>query len=247
MRNSVTVYILIAIITCGSGMAQAEDTPSTQYQSDIFATSSGDLEITFIGHGTLMFHHNGLVVHLDPWSEVGDYTVLPAADVVLLTHDHSDHLDPDALALVRRDDTVVVCPPKCAEALQDPVVMDVGDTREVRGITVEAVSAYNMPRENRHVVHPVGEEIGFILTFGGIRVYIAGETDVIPEMHGITDIDIMFIAMDSKYNITPREAAEAVRIVAPRVLYPYHFIDSDLSVLDDLIEPETEVRIRELK
>lgn len=221
------------------------------FERDVIETSGGDLAVTFIGHGTLLLTWGGKVIHIDPYGKLADYSRLPKADVVFITHHHGDHLDRAALDQVRTEGTIVVLTEKCAEQVEGGVVMKSGDFRTVRDIEVEAVPAYNLvhKRENGEPFHPKGEGNGYVLTFGNTRVYIAGDTENTPEMKALEDIDVAFLPMNLPYTMTPEMVADAVAGFKPKVLYPYHYGDTDTSVLVELLKdkPDTEVRIRKMK
>lgn len=223
--------------------------PAASYETDTFPTSAGDLKITFLGHGSLMLAFQGKVIHVDPFGRVADYAALPKADVIFATHDHFDHLDPDALRHIRRPDTIVVQTELCERKNPGGLVMRNGDTREVAGIRVEAVPAYNIrhKRENGQPFHPRGEGNGYVLTFGDRRVYIAGDTENIPEMKNLQAIDVAFLPMNLPYTMTPEMVADAARMFLPKVLYPYHFGESDTAALVRLLAgTPIEVRIRRM-
>ena len=220
------------------------------YEADVIPTSAGDLTMTFLGHGTLMFEIGGKVIHVDPYGRVADYGSLPKADVVLLTHDHGDHLDPAALAKIRTAATQVVMTAGCADRVDGGIVMANGDHRAVEGIAIEAVPAYNIEHQRSpgHPYHPKGAGNGYILTFGDTRVYVAGDSENTPEMKALTGIDVAFLPMNLPYTMTPEMVADAARAFRPRVVYPYHYGDTDTSKLEKLLsgEPDIEVRIRDL-
>jgi L-ascorbate metabolism protein UlaG (beta-lactamase superfamily) len=221
------------------------------FEKDVIATSCGDLEITFIGHGTLMFVFGGKVIHVDPWSRLADYSRLPKADLVLLTHHHGDHLDPVALKEVRTDSTVVVLTEICAERVDGGVIMKNGDQQTFMGVDVVAIPAYNLvhKRESGEFYHPKGEGNGYIFTCGDTRVYIAGDTENTPEMKSLKDIDYAFLPMNLPYTMTPEMVVDAVSAFKPKVLYPYHYGNTDVSELVELLKDkkDTEVRIRKMQ
>ena len=223
-------------------------TTQKQFETDTIPTSAGDLIITFLGHGTLMLTFNGKHIHVDPFSRVADYSALPAADIVLITHEHRDHLDLEALASVRTAHTAVVLTEACAEQLEGGIIMHNGDTQTVKGIPIKAVPAYNIvhKRENGQPFHPQGAGNGYILTFGDKRVYIAGDTENTPEMKALHDIDCAFLPMNLPYTMTPEMVADAVRAFRPSIVYPYHYGSTDPEKLVALLEdePDIEVRIR---
>ncbi len=221
-----------------------------QYEADVIPTSAGDLKITFLGHGTLMLDFNGNTIHVDPFSRVADYSVLPKADLILITHEHRDHLDQDALAFIRTEETEVILTETCAQQVDGGFVMRNGDVHTAMGVKIQAVPAYNIvhKRETGVPFHPKGIGNGYIMTFGDKRVYVAGDTENIPEMGGLRGIDIAFLPMNLPYTMTPEMVADAAKVIQPKILYPYHFGDTDTSKIVDLLseQPGIEVRIRKM-
>jgi L-ascorbate metabolism protein UlaG (beta-lactamase superfamily) len=221
------------------------------FEKDVINTPAGNLEITFIGHGSLMMSFAGHIIHVDPFSQAGDYSGLPAADLVLITHDHMDHLDLKALKAIRTDKTQIVLTAKCAEKVKEGKVMKNGDSLTVLDIDISAVPAYNMVHKapNGQPFHPKGEGNGYVLTLGGVRVYIAGDTENIPEMDNLKNIDIAFLPMNLPYTMTPEMVADSTKMFSPKVLYPYHYGDTNTSRIIELLKPNknVEVRIRKLK
>ena len=235
----------VLVVAVASG-AVAEE----RFETDIIKTSEGDLEITFIGHATLMFTFGGKVIHVDPWTRLADYGKLPKADVILLTHDHSDHLDTKAVKILRKERTALVLTETCAEKVGGGIVMKNGDTRVVEGFKIEAVPAYNMVhmRSAGQPFHPKGVGNGYVITFGDKRVYVAGDTENTPEMKALQKIDIAFLPMNLPYTMTPEMVADAAKAFKPRILYPYHFSDTDTAKIVDLLKgvEGIEVRIRKM-
>ena len=221
------------------------------YETDLFETTAGDLEITFIGHGTLMFRFNDIVIHIDPVGDMADYNTLPKADIILVTHQHHDHFDSEAIRVLRKDDTWIAAAEVCADDEQDFFVMKNGDTQTVKGLSIEAVPAYNIEhmRSPGNPFHPKGEGNGYVMSFGDKKVYIAADTENIPELKDLSAIDVAFLPMNLPYTMTPEMVAEAALSFQPKILYPYHFGDTESSKLVELLRdhPEIEVRLRDLK
>ena len=221
------------------------------FEEDTVGTSAGELKITFVGHGTLMFTFGQKVIHVDPVSREADYRRMPKGDVILITHEHGDHLEPEAIAVVRKEGTTILLPEKCAPAVIGGTVMNNGDVRTVEGLRLEAVAAYNIvhKRASGQPFHPRGEGNGYITTFGDKRVYVAGDTENIPEMKALKDIDVAFLPMNLPYTMTPEMVADAARAFRPKILYPYHFGQTDTSELVRLLagEKDIEVRIRQME
>ena len=220
------------------------------FETDTIKTSAGDLKMTFIGHGSLMFTFGGKVIHVDPYSKVADYTKLPKADVILLTHEHLDHLDLKALNPVRTPKTLVVLTQTCAKQVEGGMVMNNGDTKIIEGLKIEAVPAYNIiHKRDGQPFHPKGIGNGYIITFGDKRVYVAGDTENIPEMKELKGIDIAFLPMNAPFTMTPEMVADAAKAFTPKILYPYHYGETNTSKLLDLLKDTKgiEVRIRNMK
>jgi len=233
-------------------LAPALSSGQTEFESDTFATSGPVLKITFIGHGTLMFTWGDLIIHIDPVDQMADYSALPDADLILITHEHGDHLNADAIEKISQPATQIIYTALCAEKLSGHTVMANGDEETVLGITIEAVPAYNIVNtrpNNGQPYHPPGSGNGYVLTFGDMRVYVAGDSENTPEMKALTDIDIAFLPMNLPYTMTPEMVADAARAFRPGILYPYHFGDTDTEELVRLLwgEDGIEVRIRDLK
>ena len=221
------------------------------FEKDIIPTSGGDLEITFIGHGTLMFSYNDLIIHVDPVTRYADYSKLPKGDLILITHQHGDHFSKEALDQITTPNTVTIITETVAKELEGGTVMKNWDTKSIKGLNILAVPAYNVvhKRDNGIPFHPKGEGNGYVLTFGNTKVYIGGDTENIPEMKDIPSVDVAFLPMNLPYTMTPEMVAAAARVLKPKILYPYHYGDTDTAELLNLMknEKDTEVRIRNLK
>jgi L-ascorbate metabolism protein UlaG (beta-lactamase superfamily) len=214
-------------------------------QEDTFNTSGGVLKIACLGHGTLMFTFGGKTIHVDPVSNYADYATLPKADVILVTHEHGDHLDARAIKAISTDKTIVVVNPGSSGALPAATVMKNGETKTAAGFTIEAVPAYNPAK----MFHPRGVGNGYVITFADKRVYVAGDTENVPEMKDLKQVDVAFLPMNLPYTMTPEQVAEAARAFRPKVLYPYHFGSSDTAALVNLLKDDKgiEVRIRDMR
>ena len=219
-------------------------------ETDTFPTSRGDLVITFLGHGTLMMSCEGKVIHVDPVGQYGDYKQLPPADLILVTHEHSDHLDLKAIGSIKTAKTEVVAAGSAARQIPGAIIMKNGDTKTVQGFKIEAVPAYNLVhmRSPGMPFHPQGVGNGYIVSCGDKRVYFAGDTENTPEMKNLRGIDIAFLPMNLPYTMTPEMVADAARAFRPKVLYPYHFGSTDTKKIIALLkgDKDIEVRIRKL-
>jgi len=220
------------------------------FEQDIIRTSAGALKITFIGHGTLMFAFDGKIIHVDPVSREADYTDMPKADLILVTHEHGDHLDTKVINMLRKEGTQIVLTKACAEQVAGGIIMQNGDVRTVLGLRIEAVPAYNIVHKRSSGVHfhPKGRGNGYVVTFGDKRVYLAGDTENTPEMKRLKNIDIAFLPMNLPYTMTPEMVADAAKAFKPKILYPYHYGQTDPQQLVNLLKDENiEVRIRKLR
>jgi L-ascorbate metabolism protein UlaG (beta-lactamase superfamily) len=242
------IFFLIPVFV---GLMAFDAAAQGNFQTDILKTSQGDLEITFIGHGSLMFTFNGKVIHVDPFSKLAEYPKLPKADMLLITHEHRDHLDLKAMEAVRTDKTVLVLTKTCAAKLKGGIIMENGGTETVGGLKIEAVPAYNLVHMRSEGIpfHPKGIGNGYVITFGDKRVYVAGDTENIPEMKKLERIDCAFLPMNLPYTMNPEMVADAAKAFKPKILYPYHYGDTDTSNLEQLMKniQDVEIRIRMMK
>jgi L-ascorbate metabolism protein UlaG (beta-lactamase superfamily) len=233
-----------------AAMSASPSLAAGAFETDLLPTAAGDLKITFIGHASLMFEFGGKVIYSDPVGMYGDFTKLPKADLILVGHEHGDHLDPKLIAKLSTAGTKLVLNPSAAAQEKNGIVLKNGEETTIDGIRIEAVPAYNLVhmRSPGMPFHPKGEGNGYILTLGGKRVYIAGDTENIPEMKGLGRIDIAFLPMNLPYTMTPEMVADAVRMLKPAILYPYHTTDTDTAKLQPLLKGEKgiEVRIRRM-
>ena len=197
-----------------------------------------------------MFTYGGKVIHVDPISSATDYTKLPKSDLVLVAHEHGDHMDPKAIQLVSTEKTVVVASPTCAKALPAATILSNGETRTIAGFRVEAVAAYNLvnKRPDGTVYHPKGNGNGYVITFGDRKVYVAGDTENTPEMKSLKGIDIAFLPMN-RPTMTLDMLVDAATALRPRILYVYHYSDNDPATVVERLKDEKgiEVRIRNLR
>ena len=246
MRRASILLLVIVGLFCVSPVSG-----TTMFEKDNLLTSAGVLEVTFIGHGTLMLQFDGKVIHVDPVAKFADYATMPKADIIFLTHHHGDHLEAGALMHLRTEQTKVVLTELCAEKVEGGMIMKSGDVIKVDGIGVEAVPAYNLvhKRESGDFFHPKGDGNGYVLSFGDTKVYIAGDTENTPEMKALKGIDYAFLPMNLPYTMTPEMVADATLAFRPKVLYPYHFGETDTSKIVTLLkgEKDIEVRLRKMK
>ena len=229
--------------------------PVTAFETERFRAPGGaTVDITLIKHASLGISYKGLSIQVDPVISLGDNTTdyatfFPEADYILVTHEHGDHFDKDALGLLGGK---IVTNANCFRLLesdkmksQAQVLANGKSLTLQEGISVEAVPAYNTT-PGREQVHPQGRDNGYILSLDGFRIYIAGDTEDIPEMADIKDIDVAFLPCNQPYTMTPEQCINAARMVNPKVLFPYHFGQTDVSGIPEAL-PGIDVRIRNMQ
>ncbi|HSR13694.1 MAG TPA: MBL fold metallo-hydrolase [Thermodesulfobacteriota bacterium] len=246
MMRTVLMIVCLSMGGVVMGSAAAQD----KLETDVIATSAGNLEVAFIGHGTMMMKFSGKVIHIDPWTQLADYAGQPKADLILVTHEHRDHLDVKAVEILRKENTVVIAPGIAAQQIKGARVLKNGETATVEWIKIESVPAYNLvhKRDTGVPFHPKGDGNGYVVTFGDKIVYIAGDTENTPEMRALKGIDIAFLPMNLPFTMTPEMVADAALAFRPKVLYPYHFGETDTAKMISLLKDSgIEVRIRKMK
>lgn len=225
------------------------NTPS--YPTDtIPAPDGGEVKFTFFKHASLCIEAGGRRIYVDPVSQYAEYARLPKADIVLITHSHYDHLDRAATDDITTRNSIIVCDRTSAETFDgECITMTPGSTaRPAEGITIEAVAAYNTS-EGHTGFHPKArEDCGYVVTLGGgLRIYIAGDTEPTPEMLALRDIDAAFLPVNQPYTMTVDQAAEAVKTIRPRIFYPYHYGEvedrTDIGRLKRELQDVTDVRV----
>jgi L-ascorbate metabolism protein UlaG (beta-lactamase superfamily) len=216
------------------------------FETDIFKTAAGELKITFIGHGSLLFYFNHLNIYIDPFSQLADFSLLPKADFIFITHQHQDHFDSAAIEKLRRKNTQIFLTAACQPAPPASRVLKNGDHIMMQGMDITVVPAYNIvhKRDNGVPFHPRGEGNGYVFTFSDLRVYVAGDTENIPEMADLKNIAVAFLPMNLPYTMTPEMTAKAAKSFKPRILYPYHFGTTDPRQLPPLLADESEITVR---
>ena len=220
------------------------------YEVDSFTTQSGKtVKIHALVHSSMLIEFDGWNIYVDPVTKLGDktidYSTMPKANFIFITHEHFDHLDTAAIKLLTGDNTQLITNQRCADMLGYGTVMANGDILQLADdFSVEAVPAYNTT-EGHQNFHPKGRDNGFILTLDGLKIYIAGDTEDIPEMAELKDIDIAFLPCNQPYTMTVEQLLNAARIVKPKVLFPYHYGQADVSEIPSQLEADgIEMRIR---
>ena len=225
---------------------QKAGNPTTTVETDVFTTTGGRLvKLHALVHASICIEYDGKTVYIDPVAKLRDRTVdyetLPKADIILVTHEHFDHYDTATLKALACEDLVMNN--RCVELYGSGTAMGNGERLTLDGnIALEAVPAYNTTAEHQQF-HPRGRDNGYILTLDGLRIYIAGDTEDIPEMAELKDIDIAFLPCNQPFTMTTDQLVRAAQMVQPKVLFPYHYGETDVSGLPARLT-DIDVRIR---
>ena len=218
--------------------------PLSRFEMDELSTSLGPLKIHFLGHASLLFVFRGLNIYIDPFSRVADFSVLPKADILLITHEHSDHFDLKAINQIKNEKTRIILNESSAKQFGGGIILHNEEETVVEGLKVKAVAAYNVinKKTDGQPWHAKGNGNGYILSFGDKTLYAAGDTENIPEMKNLRDIDFAFLPMNLQM------VADAAASIKPGILYPYHYGDTKMEPLITLMQnvKGVELRIRKM-
>ena len=237
-------FILVFLLGVSTLFAQ-------EFEVDSFEIGGGkNLDITFIGHGSLMFNVDDLIVHIDPSTREADYSALPDADIILITHHHGDHCDAEAIDQIKTEKTRIITTQLAIDKLVYGELLENGKSIQIDDILIEAIPAYNLvhKRENGEFFHPKGTCNSYVLTIGDKRIFIGGDTENTPEMKALKNIDIAFLPMNLPYTMTPEMVADAANAFKPKILYPYHYGKTDINEILELMKSSegVETRIRNM-
>ena len=239
--------LLLFIPICHIGMAQVSS-------SDVIDTKDGPLTIQPIQHASLILTINGVTIYVDP-SGANNFKGMKAPDMILITDIHGDHFDIKTMDALKQATTWLVVPQVVADKLPEGdkahlIILKNGDQKVASGISIRAIPMYNLP-ESPTAMHTKGRGNGYVLGIGGKNIYISGDTQGIPEMRSLKNIDVAFICMNLPYTMDVKEAADAVLAFKPKIVYPYHYRGqnglSDVNAFKSLVEAgdkNIEVRLR---
>ena len=234
-----TLLLFLAPLACSAASVPMVDS---------IAAEDGPLKILPINHATLALQWKDKTIIADPVGGAKPFQGLAKPDLILVTDIHGDHFSTETLAELAGPNTKLVSPAVVAEQLTPDLrnrasVLANGQTTELLGIKIEAIPMYNLTAE-RLKFHTKGRGNGYVVTLGGKRIYLSGDTEDIPEMLALKDIDVAFVCMNLPYTMTVEQAARAVRAFKPRVVYPYHYRGSDLNKFKELVGTDAGVEVR---
>ena len=236
-------------LSAGSVEAQMEHMAHMDHMSrpaQLFETSAGPVKITPIYHASVLIEAGNKTIYLDP-AKPADVSGLPPADLILITDIHGDHMDANLITAVSKPGTEIMAPPAVVKTITSAMPISNGETKKWNGWTIEAIPMYNLTRGPGpgKLYHDKGRGNGYVLTYGGKRFYFSGDTENIPEMRALKNIDVAFVCMNLPYTMPPDEAAEAVKAFHPKIVIPYHYHGSDLTVFAKALEG-TVIEVRQL-
>ncbi len=208
------------------------------FAADMFASESGDIIVHPVDHASIVLETPVGVIYVDPVGDPSSYSSYPAADLILVTHEHGDHYNAETLAAIKSENTIMITNPAVFDMLPDDLKSNTrsignGDKDSFGEMGIEVIPAYNIT-EGREKFHPKGRDNGYVLDFNGFRIYISGDTEDTPEMRALKDIDLCFLCMNLPFTMDKEAAASAVAEFKPKAVYPYHYRGKD----GDVQEPE---------
>ena len=223
--------LLICLFLAINSSAQPDN------RTQVFPTSAGPVKITPLYHASTLIEAGGKVIYLDP-AKPANFAGQPKADLVLITDIHGDHMDPASLATVSKPGTEILAAPAVLSTVTTAKPIANGESKKWQDWTIEAIPAYNLTRGPApgKLFHDKGRGNGYVLTYGGVRFYFSGDTEGIPEMRALKNIDVAFVCMNLPYTMPPEEAADAVKAFHPKVVIPYHYRGSDLAIFQKKLE-----------
>lgn len=245
MKKIFTAFIFCLL----SIVVSAKELKMENLKSDVFTTENNKkIEIFFIKHASLIINYDNKLIYIDPITEYADFSKFPKADLILITHEHYDHLDKQAIENLSKDDTEIILNSNSQKILNSGKIMSNGDELVVlNNINIKAVPAYNITPEHLQF-HPKGRDNGYVLTLDNMKIYIAGDTENIDEMNNLKDIDIAFLPVNQPYTMTIEQANLATKMINPKIFYPYHYGNTKIEELSKLLkESDIDIRIRNME
>lgn len=246
-REVVAGMAALTVLSLVGGFAVSAQAQETALEGDTVATAQGDITVHPVQHASLLLGYGDQVIYVDPVGGAALYEGLPAPTAILITHGHGDHFDVPTLEAIAGSVPIITNQDvfdKLPEGLKaQATALANGADGTLNGITVSAIPAHNTTADRMNY-HPVGVGNGYLLTLGDKIVYVAGDTEPTPEMLALSGIAVAFLPMNLPYTMTPEQALEAINTFKPAIIYPYHYGESDLSVLEGAVNADTELRLR---
>ena len=222
------------------------------HMGDTFETDAGPITVHPVAHASFVMETPAGVIYVDPVGGAEKFADLPAPALILITHEHGDHFDPETLTALAGDGVEMMTNPAVHEKLPEELKATArqignGEQDMFGDVSIDAIPAQNTTEERMNY-HPPGRDNGYVLTFGDFKVYISGDTEPTPEMLALEDIDLCFLCMNLPFTMTAEQAAEAVAEFKPTYVYPYHYRGQDGGTQDpehfaELVGVASEVRM----
>lgn len=232
MKLTAALFLTAALcLINGSGAALAAD------ETQIFGTERSVVRITPLYHASAMIQVGRDIIYIDP-AKPAKIEGRTAADLILITDIHGDHMDAADVAALSKAGTLVIAPAAVAKTITEARVLDNGKSTRWRDFKITAVPMYNINHNqpSGQPYHDKGRGNGYVLNYGNRNFYFAGDTEGVPEMRALKDIDVAFIPMNLPYTMTPAEAADAVKAFKPKLVIPYHHKGQDVEVFKKALE-----------
>jgi L-ascorbate metabolism protein UlaG (beta-lactamase superfamily) len=237
MKYLALLCALTAAVTVANCAPKSENTDPNV---ESFKAKGGTVDISCINHGSIAISYKDYLIQIDPVKNYGgkelDYEAFPKADLILITHEHGDHYNKETIELLSKDDTRIITNGKVHDMLGYGETMSNGQSTEAgKGIKIDATPAYNTT-EGRQQFHPKGNGNGYLLTIGGLRVFVSGDSEDIEEYAQLKDIDVAFLSANQPYTMTVEQCIHAAKVINPKVLVPYHLGNTDMQAIKDGLE-----------
>ena len=229
MFQSVTINLLCILL---SMFSINSDKNMKEFAKDTYQLSSGkSISIEFYSHASICINYDGMRIYVDPIGEYADYSSMPKADIVLVTHEHYDHFDEQAIFDLTKESTELIANPNTVKLFNGGMALKNGESTERNGVKIKAFSAYNTT-EGRDKFHPKNRDNGYLLMIEDFRIYISGDTEIVEQSEEIINCDILFLAVNQPYTMTIEQAKRYAKMISPEVFYPYHTTDTDMKQLE---------------
>ena len=242
MKITIALTFLLSLFV---SLVQAQLPAPEQYK-----VKGGTLSIQPVMHATMVMSYHKKTIYVDPTGGAEAFKGMANPDIIIITDIHGDHMDAKTLQAINTQKATFIVPKAVADKLpadlkkQNLIVLNNGESRKVGGINIEAMPMYNLP-EAADAFHTKGRGNGYVLTIGGKRVYISGDTEDIPEMRALKNIDIAFVCMNLPYTMDVNQAAPGVVAFKPKVVYPYHYRGQDVNIFKKLVnEADKDIEVK---